>query len=252
MNIAICDDDSTFMRILADTLGDIFERRGHAIEVSCFEEPGELLDAVRERPGLFDICFLDIVMPLVRGTTLSRELRRLEPGCKIVFITAYDDTEVYSAFHYRADAFVPKRYLDEHLPAEVDFVLERIRMDQANGPLYFEAQVSRAGNAGGVDLTLRLRLADILYFERGRRQVQLHADGAAYALWNTDFKTVLDEYLQNDFVQTHRCFLVNLAHIRAVGKQDILLYNNERILLSRRRRDEVTVRFMDYMEGRDG
>lgn len=252
MKIAICDDDSTFMRILADTLGGIFESRGHDIEVSCFKKPEDLIDAVRARPRLFDIYFLDIVMPLVPGTTLSRELRRLEPGCKIVFITAYDDTEVYAAFHYRADAFVPKRLLDEHLPAEVDFILERIRVDQSNGPLYFEAHVPRPENPRGVDMTLRLRPEDILYFERGRRQVQLHADGATYALRTMDFKTVLEEYHQNDFVQTHRCFLVNLAHIRAVGKQDVLLRNDERVLLSRRWLDEVMVRFIGYMEGRDG
>lgn len=237
------------MLTLKDMLKEIFQQRCHILEVFCFDEPQELLETVKAQPGLFDVYFLDVRMPSMRGTRLSRELRQLEPGCKFVFITAFDDAEVLNAFHYSADAFVPKRLLAERLPDEVAHLLDCIHQNQSAAHHYFEAQMSRVGYPDSISLLLRLRLVEILYFECSHRKVRLHATDVVYALQRTDFKTVLETFSCR-FIQTHRCFLVNPMHIRAVNTLDVVLNSGERLPLSRHRHDNVKVQFMDFMDGR--
>lgn len=143
ISLAICDDDVVFMPILTRHLEQIFEQRNLKVLIQCFDNPQSLLCVVKKDTDAFDVFFLDIEMPTKRGTSLSRELRQLCPACKIVFITSHND-EVYNAFHYRADGFVPKDMLEERLPSEVNHILESCRMAQIDGPVFLKQSFQAA------------------------------------------------------------------------------------------------------------
>jgi DNA-binding NarL/FixJ family response regulator len=55
-----------------------------------------------------DIVLLDINMPVMDGFTAAREIRRISPSTKIVFLTIQDMPEVAQRTRLWAHGFVPK------------------------------------------------------------------------------------------------------------------------------------------------
>ena len=76
--------------------------------IGCLESGRALLDhAVALNP---DVVVIDVSMPLLNGIDATRQLRRLVPSCKIVFLSMHSDTSyVAEAFRAGAHAYVLKR-----------------------------------------------------------------------------------------------------------------------------------------------
>ena len=70
---------------------------GHpSVHVAGFASDGlEALERVEQLQP--DVVLLDIGLPKLSGIEAARQIRRLNPGCKIVFLTAYSDPEIVRA-----------------------------------------------------------------------------------------------------------------------------------------------------------
>lgn len=249
MRIAICDDDIVYQRIIARITQEVCAARKLAADVYCFSDAASLLREVESGSGVFDIYLLDIEMPVKDGVALSRELRQLDRGCKIVFVTAYND-EVYKAFHYKADAFVPKDKLGEHLADELNSVIDETLSGWRPEPLFFDVEMPRGTRFDNMDLLIHLQPSEILYFESSNRQVFLHATGGTFTLLRRKYVEIVNEFEVAGFIAVHRCFLVNFSHVQAIGKHDIILDNGEAINLSRRMRRQVIEQYMKRVRGK--
>ncbi|MDL2253664.1 LytTR family DNA-binding domain-containing protein [Ruminococcaceae bacterium OttesenSCG-928-I18] len=248
MTFAICDDDITFATIFAKKLDQQLKRYELTVEIVRFYSSAELLDEVKFHPKRFDVFFLDIEMPQVRGTTLAKELRQLDSSCKIVFITLYD-AEIFNAFHYKADAFIPKTIIDDRLSTEIACLLESLQQTRSEDYVFFDVEMPKNSRHANLDLRLRLYLSDILFFESSNRKVLLHAEDATYTVKGVNWKRIRDDFKERGFIEAHRCILLNPKHIKAVGKQEVLLDNEERIGLSRRYHKTVLGNFMHSLRG---
>src|SRR3712207_3856130 len=62
-----------------------------------FGDPLDAFDYLQEHATEVDTLFLDIDMPELNGLNLGKIIRKLNPGMKIVFVTAYRE--------YAVDAF---------------------------------------------------------------------------------------------------------------------------------------------------
>lgn len=249
MRIAICDDDIFYQKKIATITQEVCAKRGLAAEIYSFPDAASLLREVEFGSGAFDIYLLDIEMPIKNGVVLSRELRQRDPGCKIVFVTAYND-EVYKAFHYKADAFVPKDKLDDHLADELNAVIDETFSSWRPEPLFFEVEMPKGTRFGNMGLLIHLQPSEILYFESSNRQVYLHAVDATFSLLKRRYAEIVNEFEPVGFIPVHRCFLVNFSHIQAIAKQDVILDNGEAINLSRRMRQHVIEKYMRRVKGR--
>lgn len=84
MNVLLVDDEAPALRALADAVSAVLpDARRHS-----FTSSQEAL-TFAERTQI-DIAFLDILMPLPDGITLAKKLRRMYPGCSVIFCTAHD------------------------------------------------------------------------------------------------------------------------------------------------------------------
>lgn len=82
----------------------------------------------------FDICILDVMMPLKDGFTLAREMRMINPAMPILFLTAKSMKEdVLEGFSIGADDYMTKPFSIEELLVRIEAILRRARKDQ--GPL---------------------------------------------------------------------------------------------------------------------
>lgn len=78
----------------------------------------------------YDICILDVMMPLKDGFTLAKEIRMVNPGMPILFLTAKSMKEdVIEGFAIGADDYMTKPFSIEELLMRLEAILRRTRKD---------------------------------------------------------------------------------------------------------------------------
>lgn len=81
----------------------------------------------------YDICILDVMMPLKDGFTLAKEIRMANPNMPILFLTAKSMKEdVIEGFSIGADDYMTKPFSIEELLMRLEAILRRTRKDAAN------------------------------------------------------------------------------------------------------------------------
>ncbi|WP_167730671.1 response regulator [Terasakiella sp. SH-1] len=117
-HIFIADDSETVRKMVSYVLG----KAGY--QVSCFEDGGELLTALRNLRGapLPSVIILDYNMPNVDGFAACYQIKRnmAEIKTPIVFFTSMDHLE-NSALEAGADEFIIKPFQPEALLERIDY-----------------------------------------------------------------------------------------------------------------------------------
>src|SRR5258708_5361763 len=80
-SILIVDDD----RDLAESLADVLEARGYAVELAGSGEEG----VARFRQRDFDLVFTDVKLPGMNGVESFFAFRRIKPDAKVVMMTGF-------------------------------------------------------------------------------------------------------------------------------------------------------------------
>ena len=85
-------------------------------------------DALKEfKPGEFDLCILDIMMPEMDGLTLAKKIRRIEPVIPLIFLTAKNqEDDVIEGFKTGADDYITKPFSMEELIYRIEAIFKRI------------------------------------------------------------------------------------------------------------------------------
>lgn len=94
--ILIVDDDSAMRSFLAKAL----ENSGHDSHTASNGQ--EALDLVQEKKDTYDLILTDVVMPVMDGIELSKELRAINPDMKILFITGFSASIVPSSVQIKS------------------------------------------------------------------------------------------------------------------------------------------------------
>ena len=114
--------------LLADDHTLVLEGFRRIVEPRCevvgvVEDGRALLEAViRLRP---DLILLDISMPLLNGLDAARQVKKLCPDVKLIFVTMHaDPAYVSEAFKAGASAYLLKRSAARELDQAIDFVMK--------------------------------------------------------------------------------------------------------------------------------
>jgi two-component system, OmpR family, response regulator len=84
----------------------------------------------------YDLCILDVMMPVKDGYTLAREIRMTNPEIPIIFLTAKSLKEdIIEGFKAGADDYISKPFSMEELLFRVEAVLRRTNKENAAAPL---------------------------------------------------------------------------------------------------------------------
>jgi two-component system cell cycle sensor histidine kinase/response regulator CckA len=90
-------------------------------EVALADNGFEALE-IAKRQGPFDLCLIDLRMPLMNGDELARLLRRAEPDVKILYFTGYSD----GLFKDSVTLSANEAFLDK--PAGIEGLLEAVSL----------------------------------------------------------------------------------------------------------------------------
>jgi DNA-binding response OmpR family regulator len=87
--------------------------------------------------GNYDICILDVMMPVKDGFTLAKEVRQMSPHIPIIFLTAKSMKEdIVEGFASGADDYMTKPFNIEELILRIEAVLRRSSSTDASQTSY--------------------------------------------------------------------------------------------------------------------
>jgi DNA-binding response OmpR family regulator len=119
-NILLVEDDRNLAFVLTDYLGMCGYHVEHA------EDGVAGIELFRN--GKFDLCILDIMMPLKDGFTLADEIRIISEVVPIIFLTAKTMKEdKIRGFKSGADDYMTKPFSTEELSLRIEAILRRTR-----------------------------------------------------------------------------------------------------------------------------
>ncbi len=116
--ILLAEDDENLGLLLREYL------KAKDFETNLFAN-GELAfrDFVKNR---YDICILDVMMPVKDGYTLAKEIRQVDQEIPIIFLTAKSMKEdVIEGFSIGADDYITKPFSMEELLFRIEAILRR-------------------------------------------------------------------------------------------------------------------------------
>jgi len=121
--------------------------------------------------GTFDLCVLDVMMPLKDGFTLAKEIRNTDKNIPIIFLSAKSQKDdKIEGFQSGADDYMTKPFSMDELLMRINAVLRRTTGINQNteqqryfeiGTLKFDYD-KRILNSGEIDKKLTSKEADLL------------------------------------------------------------------------------------------
>ena len=85
--------------------------------------------------GDFEFCILDIMMPVMDGFTLAKEIRKIDKKVPILFLTAKNMQEdKIHGFEVGADDYLTKPFSMEELKMRIQAIMRRYKEANANKP----------------------------------------------------------------------------------------------------------------------
>ena len=127
VRVLVVEDYAPFRRFICSTLG---KRRD--LQVIC--EVSDGLEAVQKAGELKpDLILMDIGLPTLNGIEAARQIRKLSPSSKIVFLTQESSTDmVQEALTLGAWGYVLKARANSDLLAAIEAVLENMPFVKAD------------------------------------------------------------------------------------------------------------------------
>ena len=120
ISILLAEDD----RNLGNLLREYLEAKGHYAKLAVNGK--EAYDFFNKEK--FDMCLLDVMMPVKDGFTLAREIRSADPNIPIVFLTAKSMKEdAIEGFTAGADDYITKPFSMEELLLRITAILRRVK-----------------------------------------------------------------------------------------------------------------------------
>ena len=161
-----------------------------------------------------------------------------------VIFVANSPEEVFAALSYPFFHVVRGYALEQDLEAAL-CKLNRIRRTVGAGVRSFVCR-SVVGGKQETEAAVRVSLRDILYIESRRHEIWVHCRTEVFITDQT-LSYWEEELKKAGFIRVHKSFLVNLYHVRRLGRESVGLDSGDELLVSRYRYPEVKIRFEDYL-----
>jgi len=119
MNILLAEDDADLRSILSQYL----EINGFSVLQA--ENGGVGLETFRSEH--VDFCILDIMMPVMDGWDLAKQIRKIDPDMPVIFLTARNQKEDrIKGLKLGADDYITKPFEVEELILRIKNILKRL------------------------------------------------------------------------------------------------------------------------------
>lgn len=164
-----------------------------------------------------EVAFIDIHLPQINGLEFSQYLRKYNENIEIVLQSRSHD---FALEGYRIHVL---DYLLKPLQAaDVDRILDMLLTKKTDQCLIYQRQ----------NMLKKIKFENILYIKVERHNCIIHCLDKNECIYSSllKLKTMLDQR----FLQCYRSYVVNLDYIRIIHKEEIILFDNTVIPLSKK------------------
>ena len=229
-SIAICDDEIIERSLLAGQIKKILMEK----KISCVIHEFGNGNALLENAEAFDIIFLDILMDDPDGMRTAESLRDKGYEGILVFVS--------SSREYLLEAYDVEAYYYFIKPVEeikLKNLFQRIISKTQKSPRDFIV-VNKERQCK------KLFLDNICYFEIRGRMIEVHTTENIFTYYEKIGN--LEKSLQKKgFCRCHKSYLVNLQYVSSYTRQELILDSGEKIIIAKRRYEQVCREILDYM-----
>lgn len=230
--IAVIEDDPAEANVLVSYFQRYTSAHGEEFEVTQFQDGSVFLNGYRP---IFDLILMDIDLPGINGLEAAKCLRGLDQSVALIFVT---NLARYAAKGYAVDAmdFLLKPVSYTNFAVAVQRALLRCRHDYIPDILI-----------NIPDGVYRIAASRVKYIEVTNHTLVYHTtEGELSSSGN--LKDVERKLPPTQFVRCNRCYLVNLAFVRAVRGYRLVLDMDE-LQISRPKRAAVLEALNNYLGG---
>lgn len=241
LRIAICDDDEAELRKIEHLVNEYMTEKDFQQEISTFNNPDDLIKMCEKEP--YAIYILDIVMPMVNGIELGKEIRQKDQECQIIYTT--------TAPEYALESFAahPLNYLIKPVEKEILFTTLGIAVSKV------EKNVDDTITVKTKDGIRILRVAMILCCEYREHRIIYYLRSGEQLLsvtTRTGFKEQLAPLLvKQNFIQCHAAFVCNMKFIERMTGYGFDMQGGTEVPISKKMYNDVRNAYLDYRFGRE-
>ncbi len=219
LRIAICDDNEDFIKDAVYMIEKWVEETGMQVKISCFNNGDDLI--VQNTIHRMDIIFLDIIMPLLNGMEIAKELRKRDSAISIIFLTSSPEFALES-YEVKARGYLLK---------PIDYGRLKELLDDC----------SYSSSAEAKNLVLKIKYGyqklyyqDIEYIEAQNKTIIFHMRNGK----NIETTETLSSFANrlNDsegFFKCHRSYIVYFPNIDHFSMTEIITKSGYRVPIAR-------------------
>ena len=236
LRIAVCDDQPRELEIIGKYITEYLGTYTLEAETKEFSHPDALLTTIEVEN--FHLYILDIVMPMLNGLELGKEIRRLDREAQIIYATTEPQ------FALQAYAASPINYLVKPINKEQLFdtlTLAISKVDLAEQTFTFKT----------ADSLRVIKLSEIVCCEYRNHAVIFNLKNGEELL----SRTVRESFLKycapilrdSHFLQCHSSFIVNMRRVERFAKDSFVLYGEKVVPIAAKQYAAVRDHYMDYL-----
>lgn len=232
--IAICDDEPLHLKKAEKLIRA--KLHSYAPEIETFPSAEALLQSMSEGDYAPDIAVLDIELGGTDGITLAKELNRIVPRCRIIYLTSYIN---YAPNVYFTDHtwFVLKSDIEKNIAPALETAILSLATEAKSG--------SKITVKVGGKVTV-IPVSQVLYIELVGRKTRLVTE-TDEIIASRPPRELLQNIPEDCIVRCHQSFHVNIEKIISIDKNDLVLSNGIRIPISRTYRADVKALFFSKL-----
>ena len=240
IQIAICDDNEKELSILTALIREYLNKNKIFAELSQFSNPDALLSSCES--SRFHLYILDIVMPMVDGISLGKEIRRLDREAQIIYVTT-EPQFALQAFAANPINFLVKPINPEALFSSLTFALSKVES---------EDETIAVKTKEGIFVVSVHNILCCEYIGRGvtyqlASGEKLHSVSSIHN-FSEQVAVILS---RPDFLQTHSSFAVNLHYVEQFTRGEMRLRGGISVPVSKNQYTTVRDRYLDYRLSRE-
>ena len=230
--IALVEDSPAEAEVIQEYCKRYSAENSVNIDVKWFPK-GETF--LRDYQPVYDLVLMDINLPALNGMDTAARLRRLDSSVALIFITSMAR---YAIQGYEVDA--------------MDFLLKPVSYPM------FSARIQRALRKSSQEQpqTLLINMSDGVYRIASTRIKYVEVTDHYLVYHTTEgnlntygkLKDVEEKLDKTQFIRCNRCYLVNLAYVRAI-RGNTLVVDGDELQISRPKRTAVMEALNDYLGG---
>lgn len=228
MKILIVDDDKKFTNILEKDITLFFEEKHDKAIITIINDGFNNLKIINE----YHIVFLDIDLITENGLTIAKQLRDADNNVMIVFVSSRSSL-VFKSFVVKPFYFLRK----SNYKVDLMYFFEML-----NNYFKKNTYISLDSRATKVHIPVD----SIIYIESCQHQLSIHSKNEIF-YDSSSLSSFLEKLSNDNFVQIHKSYIINLDYLKGIHKGEILLVENTSLPIGRKYKDLFYEKYQDYL-----